>query len=245
MYETDIEVGRIVEYNYDKEVILGIYMNETSILTYAYQLDLSMYFLTYPYCEDIFQRSLNPQLLEYRHMNSLALPYRGKTRVNAEKLKLWMTKSALQNSDLKFVLDYCKTDIDKVLSYLTEEHKIFLKYRGYCNSLCEKHRSVLKECNTIKLGKCTNLKVGQVLRNYRDNTRIIVYFGNDLFLSTSYFHLINMNFVLGGSAVSYMNRVFDRRAINSEYYIDLELNLCDLSYNREKIKEIVNVCLNS
>ena len=32
----------------------------------------------------------------------------------------------------------------------------------------------------------------------------------------------NMNFVLGGSAVSYMNRVFDRRAMNSEYYIDLE-----------------------
>ena len=54
-----------------------------------------------------------------------------------------------------------------------------------------------------------------------------------------------MNFVLGGSAVSYMNRVFDRKAFGQEYYIDLELNLCDLSYTREKIKEIVNVCLNS
>ena len=42
-----------------------------------------------------------------------------------------------------------------------------------------------------------------------------------------------------------MNRIFDRREIKWEYYKDLELNLCDLSYNREKIKEIVNVCLNS
>ena len=130
-------------------------------------------------------------------------------------MKIILRLIFLQNSDLKVILDYCKTDTDKVLSYLTEEHKRFLKYRKYCNSLCDKHRSELKECNTIKVGKCTNLKVGQVLRNYRDNKRIIVYLGNDLFLSTSYFHLINMNFVLGGSALSYMTRVFDSKAITS------------------------------
>lgn len=235
----DIEVGKIVEFDNEKEVILGIHMDENSVVTYAYQPELFVFLVTYPYCEDMFQSSLNLQLVHYRHISILELTFSGKTRLNVEELKLWITKSILQDSDLNEVMTSCKMDVKKVISYLMNEQKIFLKYQGYCKYICSKHLIN----TTLQVGKCTTLKVGQVLRNYRNNTIIIVYLGKDLFLRTMLVNMLRVDFVLGSNALYYKNIVVDRMEFGFEYFEDTGLNLCEFPYNKEKIKEIVNICI--
>ena len=55
----DVSLGRIVSSWNEDEVILGIYWNFNSLVNYAYDIELTMYLVTYPYCDAIYQRTLN------------------------------------------------------------------------------------------------------------------------------------------------------------------------------------------
>lgn len=227
----DIALGKVVYCNVTEEVILGIYWNTKSFVNYVYGPELIMYLVTYPYMDGMLQTGLNPQLISYRHNRELSYSNR-KIKLSKEDLKLWIAKSVVQAPDLAEVIPCCNMNIDTMIPYLKEERVKFLFYRNNCKTILNRN-----EKRTVN-----RLKLGEVYRNNIDSTRIIVYLGKNLFLKTRIAYLEMDNFVLVDSSTSYRDDIVDRTKIDLEYYKeDTGLNLCDLHYNKEKMKEIVNV----
>ena len=230
MYVKDVAFGQVVLHSATnaEEVILGIHWGNNALESYAYDgASLDMCLVTYPYTEDIFQRSLELQLIQYRNIDDLSIT--SYPVLNKNELNLWITKSILHNPSLVEYMIYCKTDVNKVKSYLVEEHKKFLNYRNNC-------RQILKE---NKKNKYTNLKIGELYRSSIEDTYFFIYLGKNLCLCTDMFSLNINEFVLSRSVAVYLEYKSDIATENYRTWYDTTINLCDFPYNKRKIKELV------
>lgn len=83
----DIDIGVIVSYFGEQEVILGSYWD-----------DNYDYLITYSYTDDMLQTVLKPYCINYRNLDEVTL-YCGNRidKLNKEDIKLWIIKSKLQS----------------------------------------------------------------------------------------------------------------------------------------------------